>query len=118
MIAKLVAWGGSRTEAVARMSRALREYQVLGIRTTIPFFIWLMEQPEYLRGEYDTTYLDRLLASRKGETFSALGPREAELVTIAAALDAYFRAGLDVASPPQAARSLWQQLARREALRG
>jgi acetyl-CoA carboxylase biotin carboxylase subunit len=118
MIAKLVAWGGSRTEAVARTSRALREYQVLGIRTTIPFFIWLMEQPEYLRGEYDTTYLDRLLASRKGETFSALGPREAELVTIAAALDAYFRAGLDVASPPQAARSLWQQLARREALRG
>jgi acetyl-CoA carboxylase, biotin carboxylase subunit len=118
MIAKLVAWGGSRTEAVARMSRALREYQVLGIRTTIPFFIWLMEQPEYLRGEYDTTHLDRLLASRKGETFSALGPREAELVTIAAALDAYFRAGLDVASPPQAARSLWQQLARREALRG
>jgi acetyl-CoA carboxylase, biotin carboxylase subunit len=118
MIAKLVAWGGSRTEAVARMSRALREYQVLGIRTTIPFFIWLMEQPEYLRGEYDTTYLDRLLASHKGETFSALGPREAELVTIAAALDAYFRAGLDVASPPQAARSFWQQLARREALRG
>jgi len=118
MIAKLVAWASSRTEAAARMARALREYQVLGIRTTIPFFIWLMDQPEYLRGEYDTTYLDGLLASRKGETFSSLGSRDEELVTIAAALDAYFRTGRNEATPPAAARSLWQQLARREALRG
>ena len=64
MIAKLVAWGSSRADAVARMHRALMEYQVLGIRTTIPFFLWLMRQPEYLAGEYDTTYLDRLLGSR------------------------------------------------------
>ena len=42
MIAKLVAWADTRDEAIARMSRALREYQVLGIRTTIPFFQWLM----------------------------------------------------------------------------
>src|SRR4029453_16469896 len=39
MIAKLVAWGASRTDAIARMSRALSEYQVGGIRTTIPFFV-------------------------------------------------------------------------------
>ena len=46
MIAKLIAWGDDRaTTAIARMSRALREYQVLGIRTTIPFFQWLMDQP-------------------------------------------------------------------------
>ena len=49
MIAKLVAWGGSRPEAIARMRRALREYQVLGIKTTIPFFLWLMRQPDYQR---------------------------------------------------------------------
>ena len=46
------------------MSRALREYQVLGIRTTIPFFLWLMHQPEYVGGDYDTTYLDRILEER------------------------------------------------------
>ena len=34
---------------IARMARALREYQVLGIRTTIPFFLWLMRQPDYVR---------------------------------------------------------------------
>src|SRR4029453_13715292 len=42
MIAKLIAWGEDRSSAIARMGRALREYQVLGIRTTIPFFQWLM----------------------------------------------------------------------------
>ena len=83
MIAKLVVWGGSRAEAIARMARALREYQVLGIRTTIPFFLWLMRQPDYLAGRYDTTYLDRLLEERPGETFSELTAGEEELAAIA-----------------------------------
>ena len=52
------------------MTRALREYQVLGIRTTIPFFQWLMDSPEYREGRYDTTYLDRLLEERRGESFT------------------------------------------------
>ncbi len=79
MIAKLVAWGGSRREAIERMARALREYQVLGIRTTIPFFLWLMRQPDYVAGRYDTTYLDRLLAERSGESFSELTAADEEL---------------------------------------
>src|SRR5262245_22279860 len=57
MIARLVAWSSSRPEAIDRMARALHEYQVLGIKTTIPFFLWLMRQREYLAGDYDTTYL-------------------------------------------------------------
>ena len=48
MIAKLVAWADSRTEAIARMARALREYEVLGVKTTIPFFIWLMRKPDFV----------------------------------------------------------------------
>ena len=75
MIAKLVAWAGTRGEAIARMTRALEEYEVLGIRTTIPFFLWLMREPDYIAGRFDTTYLDRLLASRRGESFSALHRR-------------------------------------------
>ena len=50
LIAKLISWASSRDEAIARMARALGEYQVLGIRTTIPFFLWLMRQPTYARG--------------------------------------------------------------------
>jgi acetyl-CoA carboxylase biotin carboxylase subunit len=120
MIAKLVAWGGTRDGAIARMSRALGEYQVLGIRTTIPFFVWLMRQPEYREGRYDTTWLDRLMADRRGASFNELDEGERRLVTIAVAIDAYRRAraggGADAngaALPP----SVWQRTARTEALR-
>ncbi|MDQ3348169.1 MAG: acetyl-CoA carboxylase biotin carboxylase subunit, partial [Acidobacteriota bacterium] len=96
MIAKLIAWAPSRAEAVHRMSRALREYHVLGIPTTIPFFVWLMGQPEYVGGHYDTTYLDRLLADRAARAdgpaqaaFNDLSGGEEEVVAIAAALDAH-----------------------------
>jgi acetyl-CoA carboxylase, biotin carboxylase subunit len=118
MIAKLVAWADSRRDAIARMTRALREYQVLGIRTTIPFFLWLMGQHAYAEGRYDTTYLDRLLDERKGESFTELDSGDEELVTIAAALDAYWRAGVSESSEQVSrALSMWQQTARREALR-
>jgi acetyl-CoA carboxylase biotin carboxylase subunit len=119
MIAKLVAWGGSRTEAIARMARALTEYQVLGIRTTIPFFLWLMRQPSYAAGEYDTTYLDRLLAERRGESFNELDGADEELATIAAALDAYMRASARAGAQGSGSNmTRWKQGARHEALRG
>jgi acetyl-CoA carboxylase biotin carboxylase subunit len=118
MIAKLIAWGGSRPEAIGRMSRALREYQVLGIRTSIPFFLWLMRQPDYIAGRYDTTYLDGLLAGRNGESFSELNPGDEELATIATALDAYLRRhGRAGAPAAPAVPGRWKGTARREALR-
>ena len=74
------------------MSRALEEYEVLGIRTTIPFFLWLMREPDFIAANFDTTYLDRLLTSRRGESFSAFTDEEERRIAIAAALDAWFRA--------------------------
>ena len=119
LIAKLVTWGDSREMAIDRMTRALREYQVLGIRTTIPFFQWLMARAEYREGRYDTTYLDRLLVERRGESFTEIDAAGQELMTIAAGLDAYFRAS--AASPASgaaaAAPSLWLRAARKAALR-
>ena len=118
MIAKLIAWGGSREESIARMRRGLDEYQVLGIRTTIPFFLWLMTQPEYRAGDYDTMYLDRLLASRR-ESFSELDPSEEDIAAIAAALDAYLRTSAAAAGRDGAGHSgSWKHAARAEALRG
>src|SRR5436190_15762421 len=117
MIAKLVTWGLSRRESIDRMSRALREYQVLGIRTTIPFFLWLMRQPDYVAGRYDTTYLDRLLVDRKGESFSELTEADEEVASIATALDAYFRATVQAfAAGSTDASTNWKRTARREAL--
>ena len=116
LLAKLVARGATRTEAIARMTRALAEYEVLGIRTTIPFFLWLMREPDYLEGRYDTTYLDRLLAERQGESFSRFSDDEQDRLAMAAGIDAYLRAS--AAADGRRPRRLWVEAARREALRG
>ena len=117
MIAKLVTWGEARADAIARMSRALREYQVLGIHTTIPFFLWLMEQPAYVEGRYDTTYLDRVLAERAGRSFTEATEGEEELAAIAAALDTYLRRAPVHGASGGPASAAWKHVARREALR-
>ena len=117
MIAKLVAWAGSRDEAIARMSRALAEYQVLGIRTTIPFFVWLMRQDDYRAAAYDTTWLDRVMAARQGASFNEVGADEETLVTLATAVDALLRSGgAPAAAAASRPASLWQRAARTEAL--
>ena len=91
MISKLVAWGADRPQAIARMRRALGEYEVRGLKTTIPFFLWMLDQPDFQAGRFDTTYLDRVLADRAGEPFIAsTGDRE-ELAAIAVALHAYLK---------------------------
>jgi acetyl-CoA carboxylase biotin carboxylase subunit len=119
MIAKLVAWADTRPEAIARMSRALEEYEVLGIRTTIPFFLWLMREPDFSAGRFDTTYLDRQLSSRRGASFSAFTEDEERRIAIAAALDAMFHAsGAAHAGGGAPARGgAWKTAARQEALR-
>jgi acetyl-CoA carboxylase biotin carboxylase subunit len=118
MIAKLIAWAETRADAIARMTRALEEYEVLGIRTTIPFFLWLMRDTDFQAARFDTTYLDRLLASRRGESFSAFGDEDERHIVIAAALDAMFRADRSAGEAERGARaSAWTAAARQEALR-
>ena len=117
MIAKLVAWAGCRADAITRMTRALGEYEVLGVKTTIPFFLWLMREADYLAGRFDTTYLDRLLTARQGVSFSSFSDEEEQRIAVAAALDAWFRASATSAGPSRAAASAWKSAARQEALR-
>ena len=111
--------GVEPAEAVGRMARALAEYQVLGIRTTIPFFLWLLHQPDYLEGRYDTTYLDRVLAERRGRASAGSAATRREAIAIAAAVDTFLRASAGKADGRPASKgSGWIQVARREALRG
>lgn len=58
MIAKYISYGNDREEAIARMYRALHETIIEGISTTIPFHIAMMENPDFIRGDFDTRYLD------------------------------------------------------------
>jgi acetyl/propionyl-CoA carboxylase alpha subunit len=67
LLAKLIAWGPSRTEAVQRMRRALREFRIVGLPTSIPFHRWVMEDPQFLSGRYDTSFLDHHPALAKPE---------------------------------------------------
>ncbi len=59
MIAKLIAHGKTRDEAIARMLRALEEFVIEGVHTTIPFHIKLLNSPEFRSGiDYDTKFID------------------------------------------------------------
>jgi len=57
MISKLVTWGKNREEAIGRMKRALSEYVISGIRTSIQFLHRIMETPEFVKGKYDTHFI-------------------------------------------------------------
>jgi acetyl-CoA carboxylase biotin carboxylase subunit len=59
LISKLCVWAPDRARAVARMRRALSEYVVSGIRTNLGFHARLFEHPEFVRGHYDTSFIDR-----------------------------------------------------------
>ena len=58
MIAKLIVWGEDRQRAIAKMKRALEEFEVGGIKTTIDFHKKMMDNPDFLSNNYDTKYID------------------------------------------------------------
>ncbi len=61
LIAKLLVWAPTRSEAIERMKRALSETVIHGIKTTIPFHTIVMNNPRFIAGDYDTTFIDRVL---------------------------------------------------------
>ncbi len=67
MIAKLVVWGEDRPEAIQRMKRALHEYVVEGIQTSIPFHQKLLNDPQFIAGDFHTRFLDKFLPPPKKE---------------------------------------------------
>ncbi|GAB6156092.1 acetyl-CoA carboxylase biotin carboxylase subunit [Desulfosporosinus burensis] len=59
MVGKLIVWGATRQEAIARMKRALEEFVIEGIHTTIPFHLIVLENAFYRRGEVYTNFIQR-----------------------------------------------------------
>jgi acetyl-CoA carboxylase biotin carboxylase subunit len=116
MISKLITWANDRPEALARMKRALAEYEVRGIRTTIPFFRWILADEDFRAGRFDTTFLDRKLAARNGQPLDPAGEEHALLGAIAIAVRQHTTAAVSAADVPTAV-SRWQQSARAGALR-
>jgi acetyl-CoA carboxylase biotin carboxylase subunit len=94
MLAKLLVWASDRSSALERLRRALSEYRISGIATTLPLFRLLLDVPAFRSGELHTGLLDELLASGSVEALEAVGaPELEELAVVAAACLAAREAG-------------------------
>jgi acetyl-CoA carboxylase biotin carboxylase subunit len=67
MIGKLIAVGKDRTDALNKMTRALSEFMVTGIKTTIPFELAILQDPDFRRGNYTTNFVERFLGGARRE---------------------------------------------------
>jgi acetyl-CoA carboxylase biotin carboxylase subunit len=83
MISKLAVVGRDRDEAIGRMRRALQEYDVAGIRTTLPFFREVMGDAEFVEGKLDTGYISRFNERKQDPQTSEI---EKDILITAAAL--------------------------------
>jgi acetyl-CoA carboxylase biotin carboxylase subunit len=113
MLSKLICHAATRAEAIARMRRALTEYRVEGIETTIPFFLYLMEHPDFQTAKFDTGFIDRLLPDLNLERSSGNGHVDA---AIAAAAVMAFEESQRVRLP-ESGDSPWKAAGRAESLR-
>jgi acetyl-CoA carboxylase biotin carboxylase subunit len=125
MVAKLVAWGADRPEAVDRLRRALSEFVVKGIKTSIPFHQKLLRHPVFLAGKYDTGFIDEHMdGGRGGEVAEGEDEKEARRVAFMIAAIAAFQR-----DKAQASRAVttsvggrgedpWKAYGRRARLRG
>lgn len=80
LLSKLVAWAPSRKEAITRMERALEEYLVRGIKTTIPLYRQMLRHPDFVRGDVTTAFIEDFFAQR-----SSAGNQKREDFAMAAA---------------------------------
>jgi acetyl-CoA carboxylase, biotin carboxylase subunit len=119
MICKLIAWGGDRDEAVARMRRALDEFTISGeLATNLDFHRWLVRHPLFLKGEFDTGFISQ---EYRGQAVGA-DHDSARLAAIVAAAfiasrDTNHAAATTPPPAPTASASAWKTLGRIDTLR-
>ena len=115
MISKLAAWGRDRQEAIDRLRRALDEYAVGGIKTTVPFFRRIVRDQEFIDGQLDTGFISRFNERKSSQTDSQ-DETESDMAMVAAAL-AYARAHAQRSVNHQApSQSKWKVAGRLAAL--
>ena len=113
MLGKLIVHAPDRARAIARLSRALADYEIGGVETTLPLFRVLAADPEFASGDFDVQWLDRRLAAG---LFPAAPPSADEVWLAAAGLAAADAPAAPAA--PTAPSPLWRGAARRESQRG
>jgi acetyl-CoA carboxylase biotin carboxylase subunit len=116
LLSKLIAWGTTRDEAIRRLQRALKEYRVGGIKTNIAFFIELLEDAEFRRGNFDTGFIPQWQKRRPNRP--KLDTTERDLAILAVAIHHSGKSS-ESADRSSAGKpvSLWKSAGRLRALR-
>jgi acetyl-CoA carboxylase, biotin carboxylase subunit len=103
LMSKLIVWGADRDAACERMLRALGEYRVVGVRTTIPTLTRIIAHPDFRAGRLSTAFLERVLPELR-----ANDGRFAQIAVIAAVLAEHERARHAPATLQSTALSAWR----------
>jgi acetyl-CoA carboxylase biotin carboxylase subunit len=121
LLAKLIGYGSDRDQAMARLTRALSEYFVGGIKTNLPLFRRILDDEDFRAAKLDTGFLDRMLKRPEGKSVDS---KAAEVAAIAAAMFAALgqtpganNNSAGSSSGVDGEISKWKDASRREALR-
>ncbi len=114
MLSKLIAFGATREEAMGRMKRALAEYRVDGIETSISFFSAILDHPDFRAANFDTGFIERFLHDLTVET--PIDQSTIDAAVIAAAIFAFEES--QQARLPEESESRWRRAGRLEAING
>ena len=121
MISKLAVWGKTRAEAIDRMRRALDEYTVGGIKTTLPFFREIIRDAEFVEGNLDTGFIQKWQDRKATQIIDEISDTaqteqlHSDVAIIAAALDyqnQIANGATNVRSNEQGAASRWKMFGR------
>src|SRR6201997_1273387 len=114
LLSKLIAWGHSREETIARLRRALEEYSITGIKTNTALFRRILAEPEFLKAEIHTKWLDELLQSPHPAAHD--DSNDADAAAVAAAVWQATHNGASSVSSNIAQESEWKREGRRRRL--
>jgi acetyl-CoA carboxylase biotin carboxylase subunit len=112
LLSKLVSWGQTRTEAIRRMLRALSEYQIYGIRTTVPFFKRILHHPQFFAGDYNTHFIPNMEREEDGDK-----PGDERIALIAAGIKSYCESKAGLGFRQKQKTSHWKTQGRWESLK-
>jgi acetyl-CoA carboxylase, biotin carboxylase subunit len=113
LLSKLIAWGQTREQAIQRMRRALEEYQVLGINTTIPFYQRVMKNIHFIRGNITTSFIDEIFSD---QDLFRHHPLE-DLAVVAAAIYQFDSQSAPTSPTSRDSANAWKLHGRREGMR-
>ena len=105
LISKLICWGETRGEAILRMRRALEEYRIMGIKTTIPFHQRILDSYRFVGGQFDISFVDDRLSLDN----PPVDPAQAKAAAILATLVAHRQTRRTISEPSRSGRWRWSR---------